>query len=161
MDTNLAGPRIDWATRGNHRCGLPRRWTGAGAGCLGTSGACLRVGVQKPQSAGGCWPAVPPLRGPSWGYSKRASFGGFAGTKFLGCVGFSIQLRPAVQSGVAQADRVLGVAPWGPSWRRGPLHANSHAGRLGTTLRGVVGAPLCADTTAYPAGQKKKFLKNN
>ena len=73
-------------------------------------------------------------------------------------MGFSIQPRPAVHSGVAQADRVLGVAPWGPSWRRGPLHANSHAGRLGTTFRGVVSALPCADMTAYPAGQKKEAL---
>ena len=129
VDTNLAGPRIAWATWGNHRCGhhgggrVPVRCQQAHC-----------IGVQKPQSAGGCWPAVPPLRGPAWGYSKRASFWGLAGTKVLGCVGFSIQLRPAVQSGVAQADRVLGVAPWGPSWRRGPLHANSHAGRPGTTF---------------------------
>ena len=64
-----------------------------------------------------------------------------------------MQLRPAVQKGVVLADRVLGVAPWGPSLRRGPLHANSHAGWLGTTFQGVVGTLSCADTTAFPAGQ--------
>ena len=50
----------------------------------------------------------------------------------------ALQLRPAVQVGVEPADRVLGVAPWGPSLRRGPLHVI----RLGTNSRGVVGALL-------------------
>ena len=60
--------------------------------------------------------------------------------------------RPAISSettapylveikGVVLADRVLGVVPCGPSSRRGPLHAISHAGMLqGTTFGGVVGA---------------------
>ena len=73
--------------------------------------------------------------------------------------GSSMQPRPAVQKGVVLAGRVLGVAPWGPSLRRGPLHANSHAGRAGTTYRGVVGALSCADTTAYPAGKRKEIFK--
>ena len=43
------------------------------------------VGVQKPRSAGVCWPAAQPLRGPCEGYSKRPSLGGgVAGTKVLG-----------------------------------------------------------------------------
>ena len=94
---------------------------------------------------------------PRRGYSKRATLGGCtAELKSSAAWGSSTQLRPAVQKGVVLADRVLGVAPWGFSFRREPLHANSHAGRLGTTFRGVVGALSCTDMTAYPAGQKKK-----
>ena len=98
---------------------------------------------------------------PLWGYLKRATLGGCtAELKSSAAWGSSMQQRPAVQMGVVLADRVLGVAPWGPSFRRGPLHANSHAGRLGTTFRGVVGVLSCTDTTAYPAGQKKKIKRS-
>ena len=57
----------------------------------------------------------------------------------------ALQLRPA--------DFVLGVAPWGPSLRRGPLHViNMRVGRA--PPREVWLAHCwCADETAYPAGQ--------
>ena len=72
VDTSLAGPKIDWATRGNHRCGyhgggrVPVRYQQA---------HCIEV--QKPQSAGGCWPAAPPLRGPV-GVTRRGLPSGVA-----------------------------------------------------------------------------------
>ena len=71
MDTNLAGPRIDWATRGNHRC------TTAVDGCR--CGAIERTasGYKKPHCAGGCWPAAPPLRGP-FGVTRRGQPSGVA-----------------------------------------------------------------------------------
>ena len=132
---------------------------GCRRGVLGYVG-CLspRRGTKTPKCWGGLTCGTTSER-PLLGLLEEGLLRGACRTKVFGCVGFSFQLRPAVQSGVAQADRVLGVAPWGPSWRRGPLHANSHAGWLGTTLRGVVGAPLCADTTAYPAGQTSILVR--
>ena len=57
VDTNLAGPRIDWATRGYHRCGyhgggrVPVRCAWAPEGCQ--QARC--VGVQKTPKCWGCW----------------------------------------------------------------------------------------------------------
>ena len=78
VDTNLAGPRIDWATRGIHRCGST-----AVGGCQRCAWVLVGyqqahcVGVQKPQSAGECWPAAPPLRGPD-GVTRRGLPSGVA-----------------------------------------------------------------------------------
>ena len=78
VDTNLAGPGIDWATGGNHRCGYTavdgcRRCAWVLVGCQQAHS----VGVQKPQSAGVCWPAEPPLRGPV-GVTRRGQTSGVA-----------------------------------------------------------------------------------
>ena len=63
---------------------LARKGAGAVHWQAGASKVC-GVGVQKPRSAGVCWPAAQPLRGPCEGYSKRPSLGGgVAGTKVLG-----------------------------------------------------------------------------
>ena len=129
------------------RCGVLGYWRGANKRAAS--------GYKNPKVLGGAGCGTTSER-PRRGYSKRATLGGCtAELKSSAAWGSSTQLRPAVQKGVVLADRVLGVAPWGPSFRRGPLHANSHAGRPGTTFRGVVSALSCADTTAYPAGQKK------
>ena len=71
-----ADPELTWATRD-----IPPLWVSmveAGGQCLslrsrfGGYWAVSRIGVQKAQSAGWCWPAVPPLRGPL-GFSKGSS----------------------------------------------------------------------------------------
>ena len=60
---SMAGPRIDWAARavlGCRRFYWSVLWAPSGSG----------GGVQMPRSAGGCWPAAPPPRGPIWGVTR-------------------------------------------------------------------------------------------
>ena len=78
---------------------VPRRWTGAGAVCLGTGGvptSALRRGTKTPKCWGVLVCGATSVR-PLWGYSKRATLGGCSagtvprsarrlGASLLGCL---------------------------------------------------------------------------
>ena len=60
LDPELTGPP------GASTAVVPRRWVGAGGvlGCWWGTNKRIASGYKNPPSAGGCWPAAPPLRGP-------------------------------------------------------------------------------------------------
>ena len=81
--TGLPGTRLRWVTIAVAGAGADARLVRGGV--LGIS-----VGVEKARSAGCCWPAAPPLRGPTR-LLKGVLLIERAGTKVLGC----LQLGPA------------------------------------------------------------------
>ena len=96
---------------------VPRRWTGAGAVRLDAGGvltSALRR-VTKPPKCWGVLACGTISERPRRGYSKRAILGGCtAGTKVLGCVGSSMQLRHGGPNGCGAGGPCPGGCSLGP-----------------------------------------------